>query len=50
MKENKKEREKTSESKIEISKKPIIRLCNSCKSELPKTLDRGICPICGRRN
>ena len=25
------------------------KICNSCKEKLPKILDRGICPYCGRK-
>ena len=38
--------EKEEKIEITISKK----LCNSCKTELPKITDKGICPVCGRRN
>lgn len=28
----------------------IVKKCNSCKHNLPESLDNGICPHCGRRN
>lgn len=47
------EQKKSSEidiSKIEVDKSKNIKVCNSCKSVLPKILDRNICPFCGRIN
>ena len=40
-------KEKKEISKIESEKE--VR-CNNCNKVLPKILDRGICPYCGRRN
>jgi len=38
--------------KIEVKKeqKKVLILCNSCKAELPKILDKNICPNCGCKN
>ena len=34
----------------EIEIQEVLKLCNSCKTELPLILDRGICPHCFRIN
>jgi rRNA maturation endonuclease Nob1 len=39
-----------SSTKKEKKKTISEKECNSCKYPLPKLLDNGICPICGRRN
>ncbi|MCK5624939.1 hypothetical protein KAI04_03805 [Candidatus Pacearchaeota archaeon] len=37
--------------RVEEKKEVISKiLCNSCKMELPKITDKGLCPICGIRN